>query len=351
MYVLIYTIFYLSQRTDSNDFPYYFNIIFCEAVLGLLITHVMRYFLKAFNVLGFNISKQVVVMFFSTISFALCYNTLVIFIEQSMGWESQVYEGLSFVEKWFKTLTGSILFFIIWGLLYFAYHYVSNWQKHKMNEMRLENVVKELELKTIKAHINPHFIFNALNGIRALIDLDPEAARNAITQLSHLMRSTMNAGKQELVPLEQELGIIQNYLALEKIRFDERLSVITEIQEETLNNKVPPMMLQTLVENAIKHGISKLVKGGVITITSKIRDGYHEVIVKNTGTFSAVRNIEDGEGFGLTSTRSRLQLLFGRDAKFDIFENKADNEVVAMVLMPLSPESAAGINNKSTLEK
>src|SRR5205085_6678051 len=120
-----------------------------------------------------------------------------------------------------------------------------------------KHLLRKLELKTIKAHINPHFIFNALNSIRALIDEDPNRARNAVTHLSNILRSSMQAEKLETVPFEKELNIVKDYLALEYIRFEERLKIEYSIEGATLNQPVPPMMLQTLVENAIKHGIGK----------------------------------------------------------------------------------------------
>ena len=141
------------------------------------------------------------------------------------------------------------------------------WNRNRNNELdrlKLETTVKELELKTIKSHINPHFIFNSLNSIRALVDENPKRARRAITELSNILRSSMQAEKSETVTLEKELDIVKDYLALEQMRFEERLKIELEIDEDTLQQPVPPMMLQTLVENAIKHGISKQIKGGVV---------------------------------------------------------------------------------------
>jgi len=188
-----------------------------------------------------------------------------------------------------------------------------------------------MELKTIKSHINPHFIFNALNSIRALVDENPERARTAITELSNLLRSSMQAEKQETVPFERELNIVKDYLALEHIRFEDRLKVEYDIDEDTLDQPIPPMMLQTLVENAIKHGLSKAKEGGMIRIISDFRESHHELIVQNTGT---ITEIADSQGFGLKSTRSRLKLLFGDKARFTI-EDKGNNWVEAKIIMPV----------------
>lgn len=331
LFILIYTFFYYTQRTDPQDYPYYFHVMFFEAGTGLLVTHFMRYLMKEARLLTLSIQRQIIWLFVITISFALIYNSLVVVVEQARGWEPGYYSTASFAQKWFRTLMGSLLYFTIWSLLYFTYHYVSGTQSQRINQIRLETLVKELELKTIKAHINPHFIFNALNSIRALVDENPQRARTAITELSHLLRSSMNADKDELVPLDKELSIVKNYLALEQIRFEDRLKVSFDIDQGTLCQPVPPMMLQTLVENAIKHGISKEMHGGHINIVSDFKDDHHELIIRNTGKLNGNT---DSEGFGLSSTRNRLQLLFGAAASFEI-RDTTENEVEAKVVMPV----------------
>jgi LytS/YehU family sensor histidine kinase len=195
------------------------------------------------------------------------------------------------------------------------YHYVTKSRKQQLDTLQLESLVKELELKTIKAHINPHFIFNALNGIRALIDENPDRARTAVTELSNILRSSLKAEKGETVSFKDELKIVKDYLALENMRFEDRLEVEYDIAENTLEQQVPPMMLQTLVENAIKHGISKEMQGGHVKIISDFKDQYHLLAVQNTGHLNGRAN---GEGFGLTSTQDRLQLIYGEKAKFEI---------------------------------
>ena len=110
-----------------------------------------------------------------------------------------------------------------------------------------------------------------------------QRARKAITELSNILRSSMQAEKLETVPLEKELNIVKDYLALENMRFEDRLKIEYEIDEDTLDQPVPPMMLQTLVENAIKHGISKQINGGVVKVISDFKDDYHELVVQNTG--------------------------------------------------------------------
>ncbi len=177
-----------------------------------------------------------------------------------------------------------------------------------------------------------HFIFNALNSIRALIDENPPRARTAITELSNILRSSMQTEKQETVFFEKELSIVKDYLALEHIRFEDRLHVQYEIAENTLLQPIPQIMLHTLVENAINPGISKQLSGGKVTIVSRMRDRFHQLVIRNTGRLDISSN-EDG--FGLTSTRNRLHLLFGEQANFDIREING-NMVEAELHIPLT---------------
>lgn len=220
----------------------------------------------------------------------------------------------------------------LWLLLYMVWHFVEKNRNDQVDRLQLEKNVKELELKTIKSHINPHFIFNSLNSIRALVDENPERARTAITELSNILRSSMQVEKMETVPLNKELDIVKDYLALEQMRFEERLKIEMNIDEDTLNQPVPPMMLQTLVENAIKHGISKHINGGFVKVISRLANDNHELIVLNSGQIDGEMN-EDG--FGIKSTQDRLRFLYQGKARFEI-KNIENNIVQSKVTMPVN---------------
>ncbi len=226
----------------------------------------------------------------------------------------------------------NILLIALWFLIYIVYHYVDKNRKDQLDRLKLESMVKELELKTIKSHINPHFIFNSLNSIRALVDENPERARRAITELSNILRSSMQAEKAETVTLQKELNIVEDYLALEHMRFEERLQVQMDIDPDTLSQPVPPMMLQTLVENSIKHGISKLVNGGVVRITADFKGDNLELLVQNTGQLNGNIN---ADGFGIKSTQDRLNLMYQGKATFEI-HNIENNMVQSKVTMPVA---------------
>ena len=132
----------------------------------------------------------------------------------------------------------------------------------------------EIELNNLKSQLNPHFIFNALNSIRALVDENPSKSKQAINQLSNILRNSLASDKKGLTKFEDELKIVKDYLGLESIRFEERLKTEFEIHPDSQKFLVPPLMIQTLVENGIKHGISKLTPGGVIQLKTFVDNNH-----------------------------------------------------------------------------
>ncbi|MDB5190846.1 MAG: sensor histidine kinase [Segetibacter sp.] len=326
--IIIYTFFYLSLGLRRE--PHFFQTLVIDALTGLAVTHLMRFLIIKINFLKYTLERQIIYILITTLGFSLMYSFLCVYLEDAFQITPSKLEKYGLLDRTIITSIGNFLFLIIWNLIYFTYHYVVKSRQEQLDKIQLQSVVKELELKTIKAHINPHFIFNALNSIRALVDENPQRARQAITELSNILRSSMQAEKVETAPLSRELNIVKDYLALEHIRFEDRLQVEFDIKENTLTQPVPPMMLQTLVENAIKHGISKKIEGGIIRIISHFKDNQHQLIVKNTGHLNGSYN---PYGFGLYSTESRLKLLYGEKARFEI-RNNSDNMVEAIVTMP-----------------
>ncbi|MCW3462803.1 sensor histidine kinase [Chitinophaga nivalis] len=312
--------------TFSNKFPNAFHYVSMLILIafGVLSTHLFRSLINRFNWVNSSVEKQVLLFFTmmagtGVVLYLGYYAVIKVLLRREI---SPVVLGI----------LGSFLITTLWWLIYFAWHYIERNRSSQVNQLKLETTVKELELKTIKAQMNPHFIFNALNSIRALVDENPQRARTAITELSNILRSSMQTEKSETVSLENELNIVKDYLALEHIRFEERLSVVYEIDPDTLELQVPPMMLQTLVENAIKHGISRVIRGGSVYITSSLMGMQHVITIENTGQL--VENDLNSHGLGLQSTRQRLSLLFGNKASFEI-RNKDEQTVVAKVVMPL----------------
>lgn len=326
-YYLAMSFFYLMLRTHEQ--PGYFGALLGEVILGFLFTlHLHQRILKK-NILDRALKGQIRFLLIATFLYSILLAVLVTFSNIIIGTDTPNGTLLfSIAANWFT----DFMLILIWNLLYLGYHYVVKSNREALDKVRLETMVKDLELKTIKAHINPHFIFNALNSIKALVEEDPERTRTAITELSNILRSSLREDKQETTELANELAIVQDYLALEKIRFEDRLQVRLDIDEDTLSLPIPPMMLQTLVENGIKHGIAHAIDGGKVGIQSKLVDDRHEIKVENTGRLQPKK---ESSGFGIESTQHRLRILFGKESRFGI-ANSDHGTVIATIQMPVS---------------
>ena len=229
------------------------------------------------------------------------------------------------------SITFALILFV-WAVLYFIYHY---FEKYNLS-LQHEAAVNEIELNNLKSQLNPHFIFNALNSIRALVDENPMKSKNAITQLSNILRNSLISDKKRLTKFEDELNTVKDYLSLESIRFEERLVTKFEIHPDSYEFLVPPLMLQTLVENGIKHGISRLKEGGIIYLKTFISDSQLKVQIRNSGQLKEGSDdiqVDDKPGLGLKNTRKRLKLLYGDEAYLKIF-NETDNIVVTELVIP-----------------
>jgi hypothetical protein len=201
---------------------------------------------------------------------------------------------------------------------------------------RLRAQVMTNELEALQARINPHFLFNTLNSIAALIREDPERAEAVTLQLSALFRYTLQAPRQGLVTLEEELAIVEGYLAIEQQRLAERLTYDIDVEPALLGLRLPPLSLQPLVENAIKHGIATSVAGGRVTVRGR-REGERVVItVTDTG---GGREANPGTGEGLDNVRRRLRGTFGQGAELSLTHRDAATE--ARLTFPAVSAAAA----------
>lgn len=291
---MVFFAFVFDSKISSIFYPKLLVII----LSGLFFTHILRELIKAFDLRPPSLSQKWWMLTAILVTILVLFNLTNSAIAEWFHLYNPKIK-VSVDKRFLVNLVSDSPLILVWVSVYYLWHYIELGTKTEVQKIKLESLVKELELKTIKSHINPHFIFNALNSIRALVDENPERARTAITELSNILRSSMQAEKLETVPFERELNIVKDYLALEHIRFEDRLQIEYDIDEDTLDQPVPPMMLQTLVENAIKHGISKQISGGWVKVISAYRNDHHELIVQNSGIMNTLDN---GEGFGLSST-------------------------------------------------
>lgn len=228
----------------------------------------------------------------------------------------------------------SFLLFAFWSAFYLGFQYFFLYRDSELNRLRLEANLREVELRALKAQVNPHFLFNCLNNLRSLVAEDGERAREMLLRLSELLRYALEAGHHERIPLREELRVVSAYLDLEKLQFEERLRWKLDISPEALQATAPPMLLQQLVENAVKHGIATLPGGGEIAITGRISAGRLELRVVNTGQLNAERlSAEPGNGVGLVNARERLRLLCGAGAALSL-KNMDERRVAATAEIP-----------------
>ncbi len=215
------------------------------------------------------------------------------------------------------------------GLWYLFYHLLLSNYESQYKALALahsDTALKTAELANLKNQLNPHFLFNAINSIKALTLSDPHLARHALTELSQLLRTSLTMGDQHLVSLDTEINFVKDYLFLEKIRYEQRLNYSFDVDKNILHTKIPPMSLQLLVENAIKHGIGKCKAGGEIIIKAYNYDNIFTLKVINTGKLLPNNS---PTGVGLKNLEKRLMLNFQEKAIFKVSEE--NNFVVASI--------------------
>ena len=327
-----------AKKDGSHDSLETLTVLTVVTAVGLLLTHYVRPLITrwGWKQLGWRplvprvlASSAVLSFLWSLLTYGIIYGVI------HLPWTAKVSPLVVFAFTWIQGTT----LFVGWLCVYFFYHLFDRFSRSEIERLRLATSVKEAELRALKSQINPHFIFNSLNSLRGLIDEDPDRARQAVTQLANLLRYSLQSGQLETVPFEDELRTVNDYLALEQVRHEERLRVRLDIEPGVLNLSIPPMLLQTLVENAVKYGIAPRREGGEIAITARCEHGQLRLQVTNPGTLAAGGG---STGVGLRNAAERLQLLFGAQATLDLREGPPGC-VTAGVVIPLgaSPDHGA----------
>ncbi len=228
--------------------------------------------------------------------------------------------SLTVVDTHLKIIFGFTLY-----LLSGAGHYLiilfDESQAAQRKLIELNALAREAELKALRSQINPHFLFNSLNSISALTATDPKSARRMTELLAEFFRKSLDAGKKKFVTLKEELELASNYLDIERIRFGRRLTIDIRVDEDCLTKTIPPLILQPVVENAVKHGIAHLIDGGTVTI--KAACGKKSLTVSVENPCDPDRPKGHGNQLGLDNIRSRLKAIY--DSKSDIVVKEDDN--------------------------
>ena len=235
--------------------------------------------------------------------------------------------------------------YMLIALTSYAFSYYRRFREGQVRTLQLEAQLSQAQLQALKMQLHPHFLFNTLHSISALLNKDPESARKMITRLGDFLRMTLeNSGSQE-VTLQQEMEFLTCYLEIERIRFQDRLRTNIDVAQQTLDAKVPNLLLQPIVENAIRHGIAPRSTPGLIEIEAKQRNGTLRIQVRDNGPgLPAHRTSENllKRGLGLANTETRLERLYGSDHRFDLSDNPDGGLVVTMEIPFHTASAKAG---------
>ena len=200
--------------------------------------------------------------------------------------------------------------------------------------LELQVMAREAELRSLRAQLDPHFLFNSLNSVAALIGNDTAAARQMCFLMAQFFRKSLSLGREESIPLSEEISLVETFLAIERVRFGERLRTKFDVADDVRNVAVPPLMLQPLVENAVHHGVAHLLEGGEVCVTARRRGGFLEVVVENP--CDPDRPASRSTGVGLVNVRSRVETLCGNRASVDVDAGETNFRV--SILLPAGAE-------------
>lgn len=300
---------------------YAFSLVFIF-LFGITLTQMLRWIIIRFNWLKLSIPTLIPLVLVSNVIMALIMS----FIQS--GFDQVASNAETSKSAWIQYIANFTFFFLFWSVIYFLVHFVERFKNAEIQKFKWKAAIQETELNKLKSQLNPHFMFNAMNSIRALVAENPAKAKEAITQFSNLLRTTLQIGKQKLIPFSQELEAVKDYLAIEGIRLEERLTVEWKIDPQTETMEVPPLMIQTLVENGIKHGIAKLPEGGKLSVESKKNGEELEIVIRNSGQYDEAKIPESG--YGMQNTFQRLNLLYGGKAKFHVSNENSDTVITTL---------------------
>ena len=325
----LFALFFTSQFVLQSQFlgkpvPF-FQVLLWQSVSGYvwfalspLIVYLARQF--PFDKESWKISLPF--HLFAGVAVALIQQGIDAFVLPRLGYP----QGFAFASYWdaykfFVSFNLHLSLEIYWAVvgIWSAYNYYRKYRERELQTSKLEARLAQSRLQVLKMQLHPHFLFNALNAISELIHRDPDAADRMLTDLSDLLRMSFENLEVQEIALKQELEFLHKYIEIEQMRFHDRLVVEMQIAPDTLDATVPNMILQPLVENAIKHGISPRASGGRIDIEASRSNGHLELKVQDNGLgipFGETDHL--AEGVGLSNTRRRLKHLYGEKHKFEI---------------------------------
>jgi two-component system sensor histidine kinase AlgZ len=266
--------------------------------------------------------------------------SLAIWIAAGIGWRSLIMRMITgnWVE-WDKRPTTILLLFS--GAIGLFVALLGNYMlaafdrsvQAERRALELRVLAREAELRSLRGQLDPHFLFNSLNSVAALIGTDAQAARRMCYLMAAFFRKSLGLGGQQSIPLSEEISLAETFLAIEEVRFGDRLRKKFDVDQDALSLAVPPLVLQPLVENAVHHGVAHLLEGGEVMVRARQRDGLLELAVENP--CDPDRPPSRGAGVGLANVRSRIDTLFGHRGSVDV--TAAPDSFRVSIVLPASP--------------
>lgn len=336
--VSIYWAYVVFTRDDYGYFYTFLNYVL-DIGIGIFLTHMYRFLALKLKWNALSLRELFVRIVPSIMIMAVLYAFLVnvkwyCYWAWIGDWAFQGGKPLSLYESltyWDPVLITGLRLMAIWILAYHLYHYYQREIETARQNAELSVIAKQAQLDNLAVQLNPHFLFNSLNSIKSLVIEDPKTARRAIDLLSDILRSSLYEKDAALITIKDELGLVKDYIELEKVRFEERLNMSILMDDALENQLIPPLSIQLLVENAIKHGIDKRIHGGTINLSIQRKAGQLEITVQNPGSI-----VDKGSetGIGLKNLSKRLALQYNGKAGL-ILKNETEDQVKATLRIPI----------------
>ena len=314
IYFVLMFLTYLTQNTYETLIEIFF-IKVQRSFAGFVLTSILWLFYRRI-VNRYSIGKTVAIIFSASILFGIIWTAS----ETLYFWSTIAdYSLAKHLPRKPRVALIYAVTIMAWSAIYFGVEYWKQLQTEKENALEARILAEKAQLEMLRYQVNPHFLFNAMNSIRASIDEDKQRAKQMVTQLSEFLRHSLLNGETKEIPLRDELEAVRNYLAIEKIRFEEDLEIEFDIDEKAKDIKVPGFLLNPLVENAIKHGFNANPRSLRIIVSAKLKDEKLLLQVANTGNLSNTKQV-NGTKIGLANVSKRLEKLFPEKSSFELFE-------------------------------
>lgn len=332
-FLIIFSIAWLILMTDHALVLQWFGMPLQAAIIDSVISNGFLFLICLLLLNTFRYYVPDISQYLSVLGICLLFTLLwLLLIRWLLGLTLDGYADYSVFLKRSLIIRFSIAFLVL-GIVTMISIIWFNWQEQQRNEARkadAEKLAKEAELFKLRQQLQPHFLFNSLNSINALIGARPEEARKMVQQLSDFLRGSIRKEENQFISFAEEMEYLQLYLEIEKVRFGYRLKTETDVSKEALEWKLPALLLQTLMENAIKFGLYGTTGEVLISLRAVVTDNHLVVAIVNP--FDPDMQMPKGTGFGLKSVRRRLYLLFGRNDLMEI--NQTNNAFVVVFRIP-----------------